>query len=106
MRGGQIQLKRAKVLYFDHEMRSLDVFKTVNDLRKQRAKMVNSFENYSFLYECIKYYCQNKKELDKLRPEIEIPTEYYLDQETYSIDYVLANSNPTGNQQNIYQNCS
>ena len=95
-----------KEIDITHEMRSLDVFKTVNDLRKQRAKMVNSFANYSFIYDCIEYYCQNKKELDKLRPEIEIPTEYYLDQETYSIDYVLANSNPTGYQQNIYQNCS
>ena len=46
-------------VHINDEMKSLDVSKTVNDLRKQRSKMVNSFANYSFIFECIKYYSHN-----------------------------------------------
>ena len=93
-------------IVIDLEMKKLDVFKTVNELRKQRTKMVNSFAYYSFVFECLNFYCNNKEKLDKIRPQIEIQTEYYLDQRSSSTDYVNANSNQYQNQQNFYQNCS
>merc|ERR1712226_1839229 len=47
----------------------LDVFDTVNNLRKQRSKMVNSFTNYKLLFELLQHYVQYKPTFDKVRSE-------------------------------------
>ena len=48
---------------------ALDVFKTVDDLRKQRSKMVKSYTYYKLLFELLQYYCQYKAAFDMLLPE-------------------------------------
>jgi protein tyrosine phosphatase len=49
-------------------VKKIDVFGTVNRLRKDRAGMINSYETYNMLYHCLNYYGPNRIELKKLVP--------------------------------------
>ena len=73
------------------DLGKLDVYRVVNDLRKQRSKMINSFQNYKLLFELLQYYCQHKTTFDEIRAENEIPTEYLLSNDSNSNEdeYVL-----------------
>jgi hypothetical protein len=48
--------------------KNIDVFSTVNRLRKDRAGMCNSYETYKMLYHCLNYYGPNRIELKQLVP--------------------------------------
>ena len=73
------------------DLGKLDVYRVVNDLRKQRSKMINCFENYKLLFKLLQYYCQHKTIFDKIRAENEIPTEYLMSNDSNSNEdeYVL-----------------
>ena len=45
---------------------SVDIFQTVNSLRKKRMKMIKSMEEYKFLYQCTMYYVHHKQDYDEL----------------------------------------
>ena len=65
---------------------NLDVFNAVNDLRKKRMKMVQSFEEYRFVHDVLMYYAKHKASYDELLRSLRstgIKKEGYLDYETY-----------------------
>ena len=87
----------------NNDLGNLDVFRVVNGLRKQRSKMINSFENYKLLFVLLQYYCQQKTTFDKIQAENEIPTEYLLpnDPNSNEDEYVL---HDPSRYQDTYQN--
>ena len=50
----------------DDKTAFIDIFKTVNELRSKRMQMVQTFEDYQFLYQSVAYYVQNKNHYDEL----------------------------------------
>ena len=50
----------------EDQIQVLNVFETVNTMRKKRAKLVHSFAEYLFLIECLLDYVNEKPHYDKL----------------------------------------
>ena len=48
------------------QLTSLNVFQTVNMMRKNRAKLVRTFEEYTFMTDCLLEYVEEKAYLDNL----------------------------------------
>ena len=53
----------------DYQMTILNVFETVNCMRKKRAKLVSSFAEYLFMIECLLDYVNEKQYFNKLTIE-------------------------------------
>ena len=56
----------------------INVFNAVNELRKDRAKMVNSYANYKLIFMCLNHYGKNKSSFDNIDNVDEIYVEYNL----------------------------
>ena len=50
------------------ESPKLNVFRAVNDLRRARANIVNTYGNYKLLFMCLEHYGTNKSYYDKVEP--------------------------------------
>ena len=48
------------------QLTSLNVFQTVNMMRKNRGKLVRTFEEYTFMTHCLLEYVQDKAYFDNL----------------------------------------
>ena len=48
------------------DVQYINIFERVNDLRKQRAHMISTFNNYKFLLTTLAYYTRNKSTFDKI----------------------------------------
>lgn len=46
--------------------RSIDIYKTVNDLRSKRMQMVHKFEEYDFIFKAVVYYAKHKERYDHM----------------------------------------
>ena len=46
----------------------VDVFEVVNKLRHARANMVDDFETYKMIHQCLSYYGKNKTQFDGIKP--------------------------------------
>ena len=49
-------------------VQKIDVFGTVNELRKDRAGMIQSHETYKLLFQCLQHYGANRIALKKIVP--------------------------------------
>ena len=79
------------------EIGSLNIFRTVDELRKQRAHIIETFSNYKFLFKTLSYYASKRSTFDtKLTQkqddeESNIFTYYYEtmeEEESQTITYV------------------
>ena len=50
------------------EVGTLNIFKTVNGFRSERAYMIRSFHEYKFLFETLAFYAKNKSCFDNMLP--------------------------------------
>ena len=57
------------------EIEYINVFDKINELRKQRSKMISTFENYKFLYTTLAYYAQNQSQFEQITSTVEDNTE-------------------------------
>ena len=48
------------------EMHVINLFQVVKDMRQKRAHVVQTFNEYRFLYRCLAFYSRNKQDLDKI----------------------------------------
>ena len=46
-----------------------DVLKTVNNLRKDRANMIDSYSTFKLVHFCLEHYRKNKVFFDRLKPK-------------------------------------
>ena len=51
------------------EITNLNVFQTVNIMRKRRAKLVSTLAEYRFMTDCLLRYVQDKPHFDNLKTE-------------------------------------
>ena len=84
----------------------LGVFRAVNDLRKQRSKVINTFTNYKLLFEMLQCYAQYKSTFEKVRPENEIPIEYLLTTQPNRDSSVYVMNENQDIDESHYENCS
>ena len=57
------------------EIESVNVFQKVNEMRKQRAHMIATFQNYRFLFNTLAYYAKNQSFFEKITTTVEpVPT--------------------------------
>ena len=54
----------------ERENEYINLFKTLKELRKQRAHMVSTLANYKFLLTTLANYCQNKSTFDKVSTNV------------------------------------
>ena len=53
----------------------INIFEVVDNMRSKRMKMINTHEEYSFLFQAIIYYVEHKDKYDaKLKKQIDIPS--------------------------------
>ena len=48
------------------EMHAVNLFQVVKNMRQKRAHVVQTFNEYRFLYRCLAFYSRNKQDLDKI----------------------------------------
>jgi protein tyrosine phosphatase len=52
-----------------HSVEGNDVSKVVNNLRKERAKMINTYSTFKLVCFCLEYYRKNKEFFHRLKPK-------------------------------------
>ena len=50
---------------------SINIFETIKELRKKRARMVHSFATYEFLFSTLAFYASNKNQFDEMLTKID-----------------------------------
>ena len=68
----------------DEDDQTIDIFKTVNELRSKRMQMVKTFNEYQFIYQAVDYYVKNKTRYDGLLTSILVSNYNDSDQDDVS----------------------
>ena len=50
----------------DEDDQTIDIFKTVNELRSKRMQMVKTLNEYQFIYQAVEHYAKHKMHYDRL----------------------------------------
>ena len=85
----------------------VEVFQEVNKLRHVRANMIDKYENYKMLYQCLSWYGQNKALFDQLKPKNQAasrqrPNDDVVTNTTPAINTIVNNSRRDNFEDDIY----